>query len=210
MKLLRLSLLISLATISSNIYCQSLSDVFDNNKRLIWYGLDFSQAKMIGTEGFNDPYKIVNYYFTNWNEMVNREYKKYDIRKAMHRRDMEYNLDPVRSLNQAVDSGDLVQGNPHKINEENLASSVKKIKVKSDEEGIGMMMVVESFDKHAVKGTYHVVFFDIKSRVVLNSTMLTGEAGGFGFRNYWASTFKEVLDKIQSREYRKWRKKAQN
>jgi hypothetical protein len=54
--------------------------LFDNNKRLIWYGLAFRQAKMIGTIGFNDPYKIVNYYFTNWNELINREYKKYDIR----------------------------------------------------------------------------------------------------------------------------------
>ena len=209
MKLLKSLILISLVVIS-NTNAQSLSDVFNSDKRLVWYGLDFSQAKMIGIEGFSDPYKIVNYYFTNWNEMVNREYKKYDIRKAMHRRDMEYNLDPVRSLNQAVDSGDLVQGNPHKLNVENLASSVKKIKINGDEEGVGMMMVVETFDKLAVKGTYHVVFFDIKSRVVLNSTMLTGEAGGFGFRNYWASSFKEVLDKIQSREYRKWRKKAQN
>ena len=54
--------------------------LFDNNKRLIWYGLDFRQAKMISTEGFNDSYKIVNYYFTNWNELTNMEYKKYDIR----------------------------------------------------------------------------------------------------------------------------------
>lgn len=183
-----------------------MSRVFDKDTKLVWYGLDFTQAKMVGHEGFSDPYKIVNYYFTNWNELVNTEYEKYDVRKVMHRRDMIYNVDAVRNANQDVDSGDLVQGHTHKLDDSNIAACVKALKTEKDEDGVGMMMVVESFDKPAEKGTYHVVFFDIQSKDVIKSTKLTGAASGFGFRNYWARTFKEVLEKIERHEYRKWRK----
>ena len=183
-----------------------MSKVFDKDSKLVWYGLDFTQAKMVGHAGFSDPYKIVNYYFTNWNELVNTEYEKYDVRKVMHRRDMIYNVDAIRNANQDVDSGDLVHGHTHKLDDSNIASCDEALKTEKDEDGVGMMMVVESFDKPAEKGTYHVVFFDIQSKDVIKSTKLTGAAGGFGFRNYWARTFKEVLEKIERHEYRKWRK----
>lgn len=202
-------ILVALALSVSSAFAQGdLSKVFDKDTRLIWYGLDFSQAKMVGHEGFSDPYKIVNYYFTNWNELVNTEFEKYDIRKVMHRRDMEYNVDAVRDANQSVDSGDLVQGNTHSLDDATVANCVNALKTNDDEDGVGMMMVVESFDKPAEKGTYHVLFFDISSKKVIDSTKMTGAASGFGFRNYWARTFKDVLEKIEKREYRKWRDKA--
>lgn len=209
MKLLT-SLFVSFVVTLSSLSAQSLSDVFDNSKRLVWYGLDFSKAKMIGTEGFSDPYKIVNYYFTNWNELVNTESDKYNVREVMHRRDMEYVLSPVRARNDKVDSGILVQGHLNKVTEDDVVKAVKSLDLTGEGDGIGMYMVVENFDKPAEKGNYWVVFFSISSKAIIHMQKIDGPASGFGFRNYWARSFKGVLEKIENRYYRKWRKQAGN
>ncbi|MFT4524037.1 MAG: hypothetical protein ACI85F_000178 [Bacteroidia bacterium] len=209
MKFLSSLFVATLFTLGS-LSAQSLSDVFDNNKRLVWYGLDFSQAKMIGSEGFSDPYKIVNYYFTNWNELVNTESEKYDLRAVMHRRDMEYVLNPVREQNDKVDSGVLVQGHLNKVTEDDVKKAVNSLNLKDEADGIGMYMVVENFDKPAEKGNYWIVFFSISSKDIIHMQRIDGPASGFGFRNYWARSFKGVLEKIEKRCYRKWRKDSQN
>jgi len=184
----------------------SMADVFNKDKRLVWFGLDFSQTKLIGAQGFNDPHKIVNYYFTNWNELVNTEEEKYDIRKVMHRRDMEYVLQPVRQKNENVDSGQLCQGHLNKVTEENVRTAINNFDLKGQDAGVGMCLVVENFDKPAEKGNYWIVFFDISTKNVILMERCSGPASGFGFRNYWARSFKGVLDKIESRYYKKWRK----
>ena len=128
--------------------------------------------------------------------------------QSLHRRDIEYVLDPVRDLNDEVDSGILVQGHVNKVSEEDVKGAIKALNLKGEEAGIGMCMVVESFDKPAEKGTYWVAFFDITSQNVIHMQKIDGPASGFGFRNYWARSFKGVLDKIDNRYYRKWRKEA--
>ncbi len=51
-----------------------------------------------------------------------------------------------------------------------------------------------------------VTFFDIASKTVLLTEKMSGKAGGAGFRNYWARAYYNVMDKIQKKEYLKWKK----
>ena len=184
----------------------SLADVFENDKRIVWYGLDFTKAKFIGTDGFSDPNKIVTYYFTNWNELVNNESEKYDVRKAIQRRDMEYVLGPVRTNNEKVDPTTLVQGHLNKVSEDEAKEAVQALDLSGEDPGVGMCLVVENFDKPTDKGSYWLVFFDISSKSTIHIQKIEATANGFGFRNHWAKSFKGVLEKIEGKYYRKWRK----
>jgi hypothetical protein len=48
-----------------------------------------------------------------------------------------------------------------------------------------------------------VTFVDMKSKTVLLTKHMEGKAGGFGFRNYWAKSFLNVLKSIKE-DWRSW------
>ncbi len=55
-----------------------------------------------------------------------------------------------------------------------------------DHSGIGLMIVVESFDKLSVQGSMYFTFFDLTTREILISEKMAAKPGGFGLRNFWA------------------------
>jgi hypothetical protein len=71
--------------------------------------------------------------------------------------------------------------------------------------GIGLMFIMESMNKSAKQGNMYVTFIDMASRKVLFTERMSGEAGGFGFRNYWVRPVSEVIEKIQKSKYKQWR-----
>jgi hypothetical protein len=64
---------------------------------------------------------------------------------------------------------------------------------------IGLVFIVDAYDKTETKGYYHVVFFDIRTKEVLLRYMVSGNASGAGLRNYWANTFYEAIKKAGKR-----------
>jgi hypothetical protein len=36
---------------------------------------------------------------------------------------------------------------------------------------------------------------------------MTGKAGGFGYKNYWAKSVFEVLEDIEKKKYKEWKNK---
>ena len=48
-----------------------------------WLGLDFSQVKLVGAEGFSDLPQIKDYYFDQWNLLMYTENSKYNIPNNM-------------------------------------------------------------------------------------------------------------------------------
>ncbi|HEY4155544.1 MAG TPA: hypothetical protein VGM24_08950, partial [Puia sp.] len=54
-----------------------------------------------------------------------------------------------------------------------------------------------------------VAFVDINSKKVLLTDRVEGKVGmGFGFRNYWATGIKSVLEQIEKKKYKEWKAKA--
>ena len=53
-----------------------------------------------------------------------------------------------------------------------------------------------------------VTFVDLKSKKVLMTERIEVKASaGFGFRNYWASTIKNLIDLIGDKKYKEWKQK---
>ncbi len=166
---------------------------------ITWYGLDFSNLKVVGD--IKSGTEIADTYFNGWNYLVNHERKKYDLGKAFRKKTVHYDLGMITELNQQRDPDEVVGTARHEITEDQLAAQIKKYKVTGS--GVGLVFVVENFDKFSDEGTIWVTFFDIDTKRVLMARKMTGKAGGFGFRNYWARTIYNVI--VQSgKDYRRW------
>ncbi|MEI6311481.1 MAG: hypothetical protein WCP57_04385 [Bacteroidota bacterium] len=63
------------------ILSASFISVAQNNDAVVWFGVDFTQARLIGYEGFTDVQKIKDYYFNEWNNVIVTESDKYNIGK---------------------------------------------------------------------------------------------------------------------------------
>jgi len=183
---------------------QSASSVF-NTHEVTWFGVDFSNAKFIGPEGFSNPVEIVDRFFDSWNNLVVSEQKKYDIKKHFRKRYVEYDLSIVKERNSSVDPDDLVLESyeSHELSMEDIRQIISEYN--SNRSGLGLVFIVETFNKPRDLGTMYVTFFDIKTGKVLFTEKLSGKAGGIGLRNYWASSIHKVF--IESgKQYGKWKK----
>jgi hypothetical protein len=63
---------------------------------------------------------------------------------------------------------------------------------------------MEKFVKLEEAGYMWVVFFDLSNKNILLMENMTGKAGGFGWRNYWARSFYTVLKEIEKTRYNLW------
>jgi hypothetical protein len=174
---------------------------------VIWFGLDFSKAKMIGSEGFNNPVAIKEDYFRKWNHLMISEKDKYNWDKALLATDLKYDIGVVDVVNDEVKVKGLVINKPYSISEEDVTAAVTRYKIDDYKDGIGVVIVVESFDKIKKQGFGYITFFDVSSKRVLYTHKIVGEASGFGFRNYWAGAIHKWLKYTRGRVMKDIKKK---
>lgn len=201
---------IALLTIS-NLFAQDVSEVFNSSKtKMVFVGLDFSKAKMVGSDGFNDPDKIQSYYFGAWNSLLISEMDKYDIKKAFMKREMDYDMGIVEKGNSEVDFVEMVTNKtPKSFTEDEIQGMVSAYDMDGAEADFGLSFIVHSFNKGEEKAHIYIVLFDVKSKKVLLSNRLSGEPRGFGFRNYWAGAISNIIDDIEDSKFRKWKKELE-
>lgn len=171
---------------------------------LIWYGLDFSQAKLIGSEGFTNPYDVKDRFFQSWNQLMIDEADKYNFRKAF-RTQVEYDLAIVEERNKQPEVKDLVINSEYYLEKEQIPAIVREYAGDKYPEGVGLVFIVESFNKISSTGHVWVTVFDIASKEVLLTRRYSGEARGFGLRNYWAGSLYKIIQQLE-KDYGKWLK----
>jgi len=57
---------------------------------------------------------------------------------------------------------------------------------------------VEGMSKGLGEAGAWVTLVDMKSKKVISTTYKTGKAGGFGFRNYWAKSWFNIIKESKS------------
>lgn len=192
----------------SNLNAQKVSDFFNSSKVSVdFVGLDFSNAKLVGPEGFTDPAKIQNYYFPAWNGLLLSEISKYDVKGAIYKDDVNYHLGVVEQINQDVEYLDLVVNTtPAAFTEKELQKMVKGYDNTGLNGDYGVSFIVHSLNKLQERAYVYVVVFNPKNKNVLFSKRVSGAARGFGFRNYWAGAMYDIIKQIKTKEFRAWRK----
>lgn len=166
---------------------------------ITWFGLDFSRAVVIGESTSAD--EIADRFFVSWNAVVVNEQSKYDFGKTFKKSSVKRDMAFITELNANRDRSDLIAYSAKEITEDELVKHIGNYNVSG--EGVGLVFVVENFNKLEEVGTMWVTFFDINTKQVLMAKHMSAKPGGFGMRNYWARTVYEVL-KDSGKQYKKW------
>lgn len=199
---------LALICIVSTSYAQDIKEIFiSSNTSLEFVGLDFSKAKMVGLEGIKPPDEIQGHYFDAWNGLLLKEITKYDVRRAFNKKQLPYVLNIAQTVNQNANIANLLTNySPKAFTKKDIQTIVEGYNTTSMKAKYGLSFVVHSFNRFQEKGHFYVVIFDVASKQVLFYERVSGEAGGFGFRNYWARTVYNALEDIRDYKYRGWKK----
>lgn len=196
-------------TVKTTTYAQ---DVFKTNE-IIWYGLDFTKAHFVGQfdQGFGampaTGYDMKKKWIPEWNALIAKEPKNFDLKKAFQKDNVYYDLNPLATINQNIDTDKCMSYNTATIEKSEIAEMIKKYPAGDKKEGIGLVFIVENFDKGMETATVFVTFFDIKTKKILLCEKMQGKCVGVGMRNYWAGAIKNILKQITEGEYQNWKKK---
>lgn len=192
------------------LYAQTAKDVFTNTDTPIFYlGIDFTKARLIDDAGANEI-DIRNRLYTEINQVIVNEPKKYDIKGAFHKAYVDHDLGLVNTRNEKTNAADIKSSNTgdfHRFKESDIISLVRGFDF-GDKKGVGLLFVVEAMSKSEKAAAIWVTLVDMKSKKVLMTDRMESKVSmAFGFRNYWASPFKNLLDAIEKRKYNEWRSK---
>ena len=181
-------------------------------KEIVWYGLDFTKATFVGQfdQGMgampatgND---MKNKWCGQWNALVGKEPQNFKLKEAFRMDNVIYDMASVNELNSKIDADKCMSFNPGKIEKSSIDAMVKKY-TGDKKDGIGLVFVVENFNKGTEMADIYVTFFDIATKKILLCEKMSGKAVGVGLRNYWAGAIKAILKQITSSEYATWKGK---
>ncbi len=164
---------------------------------IVWFGIDYTYVKFIGTSGqFAELDKIRELYFSSWNELVMLEREKYDLNKAFMVPKITYDMESTIRRSQQIDMSDIVQSGPWSIGKVDVESLVRQnVDVSSDK--VGAMFVMETLNKRQEVSTMWLAVFKVGTGEILYMERYTGAVGGFGFRNYYARSFYNVIRNLR-------------
>lgn len=175
----------------------------DAPREVVWTGIDFGQVHMVGTLDFRDPEKIFPAFLDSWNglylgEMIPTLEKrlKSDVgASTSHLSELHAATDPAMQIVR----DDTVSPDEAYLTPDDVAARVQTYALTATD-GLGLVFIADQLNKPAQKGCYWVTFYDVGSRAVLKTSYRCGAARGFGFRNYWFGTAKDVTDQLKAKK----------
>lgn len=176
-----------------------LRDLFKKDTA-VWFGVDYSRAAFISFDEDKDMHE----YFDGWNRLAADEDDKYYFRKALQKRVLLNSTEGVGKINQ--EATPRFRSEPDSaLRRRDLQSMIANYQT-AHRQGIGVVLVAETYDRRKPVGIHVVVVFDIASRNILISQRYTTIPGGVGTRNYWAATLFESM-KLVNHNYKEWKEK---
>jgi hypothetical protein len=191
----RLCVLVFVLMIAGYSFAQNKSSPLFKSENVIWAGIDFSMVKMIGPD-FNDTSAIFPGMLNAWNDLFLKE-RISKLESALSKKvilDTEgvYAINKKATPNQIfISPGPDDSIDKTHITEQDIAKAVRSLKLKSTS-GLGLVYIVDRFVKADKKGAVYVVYFDVATKEILSSKRQVNGASGFGFRNFWFRTIKDV------------------
>lgn len=195
---------------TTSVFAQTLKDVFTNSESpLVYLGIDYSQSRLLDGGNAED---IRNRMYGSINQLVVNEPKKYDLKGAFRKSNINYDFDAVTKSNATANLNDILSTNSsdfNRLKESDITSVVKKLDL-AGKSGVGLLFVMEAMRKIDKKSdaAVWVTFIDLKTKKVLMTERIEVKgSGGIGFRNYWASPIKNLIEKIDDSKYKEWQTK---
>jgi len=214
--MMKKNLIVLLAfVIGLNLNAQkTVSAVFNKEETVIWFGLDFTNAQFVGIapNSADEAGDIKDKWIPSWNKLMVAETKKFNVTKFFKKASAFYDFDSVDKLNKDIDESKIVVRSSKLLEnpKELAAKSIAHYESESSNDGLGMVYLVEYFDKHKEEASFYVVFFDIASKEILLCERVTAPPAGFGIRNHWAGSVYNSMKFVSKKKWKAWRKQYLN
>jgi hypothetical protein len=173
----------------------------------VYLGLDFTLTKLINDAESNATV-IQSQQFNGINDLIVKEYKKYDVQKAYHRTNWTIDTREVEARNLKVNSDQLKSTNDGDLTRLSTGD-IDKLVSNFDfggHKGYGVLLIVEGLDKTKKLATIWFTLINMGEKKVLTTERVDGKLGsGFGFRNYWASAIKNAINHVEDKNYKEWK-----
>jgi len=194
------TLLFALLTLSLSVFAadKAPKNALFSSPAIIWAGVDYSHARLIGPGEFSDPSAIFPGMLDAWNNLVLQE--RIRFMQKVSGKTIVPDIAGVTEVNKSASASQIVKVpgasdtlTQTLITPEMIAAAVKSYQLEN-KTGLGVVFIVDRLIKLDKKGSgaVYVVAFDVASREVLSSERITGRASGFGFRNYWFRIIKDA------------------
>lgn len=200
-----------LFAIFSVIFTVSAQNDLFHSEEIVWYGIDFSNAKFVGEfsqfadAGIKSNKEIQVQYFPEWNDLIINEAGKYNIRKFYGFDFFANELDLVMKKNAAADINLIFDpSTPNRLSNEKIQKMINSYNIKG-KKGLGLVFIVDSFNKIEEYGYIYVTFFDQATKKVLSTNLYEGKPGGIGVKNYWARVILRVME-VSGKEFKQMKK----
>jgi len=170
-------------------------------EEIVWYGLDFTKATFVGQfdqfggAGAATGLDMKNKWIPQWNSLIVSEPQNFDFRKSL-KKNVYYDIANINEINRNINTEKCMGYNPGKIERSAIDEMIKKYTAGDKKEGVGLVFIVENFDKGLQTGGVYVTYFDIKTKKVLKCDKYEGKAVGISMRNYWAGAIKAIIKQL--------------
>ena len=161
------------------------------NEKFYVYGIDYSYAKVYAA---NESVEQFAKAFENINMLIVTEPEKYDFSRIIGKR-VHVVIEPMLKVLQSCDYHNLKSLNST-YKEPQYATIIKNYNIPQTE-GIGVVLIAKLLDKPISTASYELITFDIKTREILSKKEVSGRAGGFGLRNYWALSVYNIIKTVR-------------
>jgi len=198
----KFSLLIALIIGSSTqtLTAQTKADIFNPKVPVTWLGMDFSQMRFIGSEAaYKASGELINTEFVNkyipaWANLFITEPKTYDVARAAHRDTVHFAFKVTEKANSTITKNFFTDNlrDFSTLREKDIVELVKNYDFQG-QKGLGMMLIVEGMNKGIHQAGAWVTFVNMDDKTVLLTVYKEGRSRGFGFRNYWAHSWYNIL-----------------
>lgn len=187
--ILLLGLIISVSAFSQN------KEILKNINDVRFYGVDYSKVKVAyageSASQFKDAFEEINNLFIS-------EPKKYNPSKLFKKNALSVEIEPVIKNIRKIDLEELktVTQTSNDLSQADLENVLKSLDIKPTEEP-GLIIIAEFLDKTKNRGWYNIVFFDTKTKKIIDTWKGSGKAAGFGLRNFWAASVYKVMKDVK-------------
>jgi hypothetical protein len=198
-----------------SLKAQDATDLFRPDVPLTWLGIDFSHCQFTGNfaefaeAGRKSSWQLRDVYFPKWNLIVLEEPEKYDIRGMFRKEAVQFEIGMITSLNAKTPLDSMETFNAVQYSDEQVTQFVSRYDL-AGKQGIGLVLIAESFNKFSNEALYHLVAIDMGTGKIVLHKKMRGEPKGIGLRNYWANSFARVIQYVRDYYYWEWKKENVN
>lgn len=197
-------LLTAFVLLTLTLRAQQPDNILDAKMPVTWLGLDFTNAKFIGsTAEFGTPEKSGEL-MAAWNSLLSKEHAKFDVGRYFRKREVNLDFALTSNKNKSLDfASKIASGEANELSKSDIEEIIGAYDF-TGRTGLGLMFNVESFNREKVKSAIWITFIDLNTGEVIFTERRIGRPSGIGVRNFWGNSVLNMMQGISRKDFDAW------